>query len=91
MMEAGMQFTHWLEHEYDCAGWFDWFAARGIPAAVIMLRNESCGDRFAVFRRGKIQRHFFNEGIKSVEPKTRLKGDIVVLKYCHGYRVEVTE
>jgi len=89
MMEVGMQFTHWMEHADDCAEWFDWFATRGIPAAVIMLRNGPCGDRFAVFRRGKIRRRDQHEGSGSIEPKMRISGDVVVLKYCNGYRVEM--
>ena len=44
-----IQFTEWMKSKFGCASWYKWFEGRGVPAAIIQLKN-SRGTRYAVYR-----------------------------------------
>jgi len=51
--EGVFRFTEWLPSEGRCREWFQWFASRGIPAAIIRRDRNDGGPKFAVFRAGE--------------------------------------
>ena len=47
-----IQFTEWMDTEKGCREWYQWFKERGVPTAIIQLKN-SKGIKHAVYRNWK--------------------------------------